>query len=136
MAHCRALVIQCMDFRFQTAVREYFLSSKLTDQYDLVSIAGAGKTISEGGARGEFLLDLILRSRELHGISELHLVHHLDCGAYGGSAEFGSYQEEYQRHISDMAASEKVIKQRFPSLRVFKKIAHINDGKVEFDTVT
>ena len=46
-------------------------------------------------------------SHDLHGISRVILMNHLDCGAYGGRAAFASDEEEYSRHAEDLRSAAR-----------------------------
>jgi carbonic anhydrase len=52
--------------------------------YDLVSIAGAGKDLlSENSAERDFILKQISISKKLHDIKTVYVLMHDNCGAYG-----------------------------------------------------
>lgn len=140
MAHqCKALAVVCMDFRFHTAIREFLVSLDLKDQYDLVSLAGVMKGLVEKDpASSELILKQVEISRKLHGISEVIIIHHMDCGAYGGHQAFpGGLIEEKARQLNDLAAAESIIRSKFPDLAVRKVLARIEAGeagnKIDFE---
>ncbi len=118
MHKCKALVISCIDFRFQSKVREYALDKGLEDNYDLIAVAGAIKSIEED----DFLMEQIDISYRLHGIEEIHILSHEDCGAYGGSDSFSSQEDEYNTYTSDQNKAEQIILSKYPNLKVFKEI--------------
>jgi len=118
MHKCKALVISCIDFRFQSKVREYALDKGLKDNYDLIAVAGAAKSIEEDG----FLMEQIDISYKLHGIEEVHIIFHEDCGAYGGSQSFSSQEEEYNTYTLAQEQAEQLILSKYPELKVFKEI--------------
>lgn len=129
MSHtCKALIIHCMDFRFHSAIRDFLVSLGLKDQYDLVSLAGATRGLIENDrASSEVILKQIDISQRLHGVSEIYLIHHLDCGAYGGHSAFASLSAEHDKHEADLKVSEEIIKGKFPSLSVKKVLARIEE---------
>lgn len=134
MSHtCKTLVIHCMDFRFHSAIRDFLVSLGLKDQYDLVSIAGASKGIADGSSDGEVLLKQIKLSQKLHGISEVYLLHHMDCGAYGGSNVFPDAQSEKARHTQDLNAAKAKIQEQHPTLIVQTFIARLESHGVHID---
>lgn len=132
MAHtCKALVIHCIDFRFHTAIREWLISQKLQDTYDVVSIAGAAKGLVDGDETSkEVIMKQIDISERLHKISKIILIQHMDCGAYGGHSAFASEAEERSRHSLDLEKATKVIHEQFPNLSVVKVIASISAASV------
>lgn len=129
----RALVIQCIDYRFQSAVRRFLLNRGLKNKYDLVSLAGSAKDLL--GKDKSFILKQIEISSRLHGIKEIYLVHHLDCGAYGGSKAFKDLKAEIKRHKSDLFQAKKIIHNKFPRLRVVKALAYFQKKKVRVKIV-
>ena len=134
--HCQTLVIHCMDFRFHSAIRDWLVSLGLKDQYDLVSLAGATKGLVEKDAAStEIIIKQIDISQRLHGISEVYIMHHLDCGAYGGHKAFDSIQAEHDKQVADMATSKKIITDKFPQLQVKNILARIQekDGEHSID---
>ncbi len=129
MSHnCKALVVNCMDFRFHTAIRDFLVSLGLKDQYDLVSLAGVSKCVVDKDPAGSaILLKQVELSRKLHGISEIYLIHHMDCGAYGGHAAFNSENTEHDIQCQDMEATRTILAAKYPQLQVKKVLARITD---------
>ncbi len=118
MHKCKALIISCIDFRFQSKIIEYAMGKGLEDNYDLVTVAGAVKSIEEDS----FLMEQIDISYKLHGIEEVHILSHEDCGAYGGSQSFSSKEEEYNTYALAQEQAEQLILSKYPELKVFKEI--------------
>lgn len=141
MAHtCKALVIHCMDFRFHTAIREFLISTGLEGQYDLVSLAGAAKGLVEADEHVKpVLLKQIQLSKDLHNSSDVYLIHHMDCGAYGGHDAFASLDEEYKRQTKDLQEARDIIEYKLPGLTVHGVLARIKgDDKnplIDFEIV-
>jgi carbonic anhydrase len=111
-----AIVITCIDFRFQRYINTW-LKYVLKDYvYDRVALAG-----------GIFDLYTILKqveiSNRLHHIKKVILMNHEDCGAYG---ELGTKE----RHISDLRSAESIIEKLYPHLDVECYYIHLN-GKFE-----
>jgi hypothetical protein len=134
--HCQTLVIHCMDFRFHSAIRDFLVSQGLKDQYDLVGLAGGTKGLVEKDAPStEIILKQIDISTRLHAISEVFIMHHMDCGAYGGHSAFDSIQAEHEKQVTDMAAAKKIITGKFPALQIKNILARIEekDGQNNID---
>jgi len=126
--HCQALIIHCIDFRFHSAIRDFLVSLGLKDQYDLVSLAGATKGLVENDpASASIISKQIEISQRLHGISDVYLIHHMDCGAYGGHAAFENIQTEHDKQLADMEVAKQIIQQKFPHLAVKKILARIEE---------
>jgi len=128
-----ALVIQCLDYRFQSATRRFLLAKGLKDKYDLVSIAGSAKDLL--GKDKSYILKQIEISVRLHGIKEVYLIHHLDCGAYGGRQAFKNIKTEKARHLSNLAKAKKIINKKFPRLKVKRVIASFIGNKISLKLV-
>ncbi|MFA6587475.1 MAG: carbonic anhydrase [Patescibacteria group bacterium] len=129
MSHtCQAIVFNCIDFRFHSAIRDFLISNGLKDNYDLASLAGITKGLVEGDkASSELILKQIEISRRLHGVKEVILIHHMDCGAYGGHQAFESLQAEHAKQAQDLTLAKKIILEKFSQLEVKKIIARIEE---------
>jgi len=126
-----------MDFRFHTAIRDFLVSLGLKDQYDLVSLAGATKgLVEQDSASTELILKQMEISQHLHNIQEVYLIHHLDCGAYGGRAAFKNDQEERDKQLTDLEAAKKIISEKFTDLDVKKVLARIDEqSNIDFEVI-
>jgi carbonic anhydrase len=136
--HCKALLVQCIDYRLMKGVRTFLDQNSLVGDCDVVSVAGAVKSLADPAvpAEAEFMLKQIGISHDLHEIKHVILMNHLDCGAYGGSKAFASPEEERTRHVADLQRTRDVLKQKYPELEVKLVIAKIDDaGAVSFDYV-
>lgn len=114
--HCSAIVVTCIDFRFQKFIEEWMNKTLGEGQYDRVAWAG-----------GVFDLAGILKqieiSNRLHGIKKVILVNHEDCGAYG---EAGTPK----RHAADLSDVAAKIMALYPHLSVETYYLHL-DGTFE-----
>jgi carbonic anhydrase len=79
--------------------------------YDLVCLPGASKDFGERG-----LAEAVRLAVDLHGINEVYLVHHEDCGAYRLAGWEGDPQVEAQQRDARLAAHK--IRERHPQLTV------------------
>lgn len=120
MSHiARALVLVCMDFRFQKAFRDFLVEQGLNDQYDLISVAGAAKVLAsptDPFEKENFEKQLSL-SANLHQISEVFLINHQDCGAYGPELAKDP-KKEREIHETDLKKARQIILQKYPQLKV------------------
>lgn len=71
----------------------------------------------------------------LHGVSSVVLISHQDCGTYGGSKAFASWEEERSRYLSDLRSAEKIIREKYSQIRVRKVIFTFNDNGIDFSEV-
>lgn len=127
MAHtCKALVIRCMDFRLGPELNRFLDEQGLSGGCDIVSLAGAARGFLSDDSR-DLLMKQVQISKELHGITEVYLMNHTDCGAYGGKKSFASEAEERERMIGDMRKAAETIEDKFPDLEVKLWMPHIEE---------
>lgn len=137
MAHCSTLVLHCMDFRFVSGIQDFLKSIGKGGNHDLVAAAGAAKNLADpyDTKDPEFVLRQIEIARKLHGTSEVVLINHRGCGAYG-TGTFATPEEEHARHVRDLTKAARVIEHRFPGLTTLNFFARLNsDGSVDFEKV-
>jgi len=117
MAHtCDALIVSCIDFRFQKHIQEW-LGNNLKDKtYDYVGFAGSTKNL-------DTILGQLDISVRLHSIKQVVLMHHEECGAYGA-------ESTPERHTQDLKKAQQVILEKYPQLSVDLYYLHL-DGKFE-----
>ncbi len=109
---CEALIVTCIDFRFQEIIDKWIAENFAPKTFDRVGIAG-----------GVFDLDYALKqveiSERLHHIKKVVLINHEDCGAYG---EEGTPE----KHADDLKNAKTVIEQKFPDLKVETYYLHLD----------
>lgn len=130
MTHqCNSLLICCMDFRLRKALGAFLVN--LPGDCDIISVAGAVKSLlsPENPSDRDFILKQIKISVELHGISEIILNNHTDCGAYGGSEKFNSFEEECEFQKEEMRKAKALILEKHPHLKVRMVLAKIQPSK-------
>lgn len=113
---CDAIIICCIDFRFQKYIRDWTDKNLTGKSFDLVGFAGATKTL-------DTVLEQIRISVRLHRINRVVLIHHEDCGAYGKLST-------RNRHARDLHLAQKRILSEFPDLRVDLYYLYL-DGEFE-----
>jgi len=135
MGHaCKNLVIHCMDFRLMKDIRCWLQSKGLVGDTDEVSVAGATKDLvaPDWPSSREVILKQIRFSYDLHNMRRVILMHHTDCGAYGGHKAFANELEEERRHICDMKTAANAIKVRWPDIEVKMVLIKIKESGNEF----
>ena len=95
MKKYEAMVLSCMDPRFQPKVFNYLKKKKLTGKYSSFTIAGAaiGVTSKKFKKWQSTFLDNLSTSIKLHNIGKLIIINHEDCGAakiVNGKKKFNS----------------------------------------------
>lgn len=117
MAHtCDALVVSCIDFRFQKYIRDW-LDKNLSDKtYDYVGFGGGTKELDQ-------ILKQLEISVKLHDIKQVVLMHHENCGAYGK-------ESTPENHARDLKKAKATILEKYPHLQVDLYYIHL-DGTFE-----
>lgn len=110
------LVISCIDYRFRARTAAW-IKDNFNDTADLVAVAGASKAITDEKSR-EYILSLIDIGRKLHGVTTVHVLDHVDCGAYGGSSQHNGEAEEIDFHFGEVNRAVEVLKEKHPDLEV------------------
>ncbi len=124
---CQALAIHCIDFRLQHDLVRYLEERKLIGTVDIVSLAGGVRELARAEKPEQSVLfGQIELSRKLHGIQEVHLINHTDCGAYGGASAFPSPEAEFDAHAADLRAAAAVISAHFPELVIHLALAKVD----------
>lgn len=128
MSHtCHNFLLTCIDFRFQEAIHAWAAEKGMIKDFDLVSLAGVQKSILDEDTRATALKQLDISVR-LHGIETVILVAHQDCGAYGGSKSFTSWEEEKAKYSADLTSAAALIKEKFSTLEVKKMILTFDES--------
>lgn len=118
-----ALVLACIDFRFQDKLKEALQKLKIK-KYDLLSLAGGAKNLASPTKEiyQKTVLDNIKLAVDLHKIKTVILINHIDCGAYGGSGKHKNFREETLFHKSELKKAEDLIKKTFSNLKTKIKL--------------
>lgn len=109
---CEAVVITCIDFRFQPYIDIWVKDNLGIKNHDRVALAGGVKGL-------ETILGQVEISNRLHHIKRVILINHEDCGAYGqeGTA---------QKHTQDLTNAKSKIQEQFPNLEADTYYLHLN----------
>lgn len=94
------LLLSCMDLRLLDEIVAYMDGRNLTDRYDHVILAGAalGVLHAAHGHWAQTFCDHLALARELHDVTEVHIMEHRECGAY---------QKLLGLHLSDHPGAER-----------------------------
>ncbi len=131
MKKYQAMVLSCMDPRFQPKVYKYLKNKKLTGKYSSFTIAGGaiGVTAKRFKKWHSTFFDNLSTSIKLHKIHKLIVINHKDCGAakiVNGKKKFNSVVEN-RIHKESFKKIKKVINKKFPNLKVGFKILSLKD---------
>ena len=118
----KAMVLSCMDPRFQHLVHNDLKKQKLSGKYSAFTIAGAavGVTHNKFKKWHKTFYDNLSTSIKLHEIEKLIVINHNDCGAakiVNGKKAFNITNEK-KIHKESFSKLKKGIKKRFPKLKV------------------
>ena len=130
----KAMVLSCIDPRFQPVVYNYLKKKKLVGKYSSFTIAGSavGVTASKFKRWHKVFWDNFDTSVKLHNIRKLIVINHRDCGAakiINGKKEFSKANETLV-HRNSFQKIKKIFKKKYPKLRIELKIISLN-SKVE-----
>jgi carbonic anhydrase len=111
MAHkCKAAVVTCIDFRFQDDIRVFIEERGMGGNVDLISVPGGVKD-------KELVLGFLELSKKLHDISEVYLVNHQECGAYGPEVA-ENIAKELGVHRSDLLVVKQLVEEKVSGVEV------------------
>ena len=131
MKKYEAMVLSCMDPRFQPKVYKYLKAKKLTGKYSAFTIAGAaiGVTHNKFKKWHSTFVDNLSTSIKLHKIKKIIVINHKDCGAakiVNGKKKFNSIIEN-KIHKESFRKIKKVLNSRYPALKINFKILSLKD---------
>ncbi len=129
MIKYEAMVLSCIDPRFQAKVFYHLKRKKLTGKYSAFTIAGAaiGVTHKKFKKWHSTFWDNLETSIKLHQISKLIVLNHKDCGAakmVNKEKNFNSLIENKIHKESFINLKEK-LKKKYPNLKVSLKTLSI-----------
>ena len=128
MKKYEAMVLSCIDPRFQAKVFNHLKRKKLTGKYSAFTIAGAaiGVTHKKFKKWHSTFWDNLETSIKLHQISKLIVLNHKDCGAakiVNKEKKFNSLIEN-KIHKESFINLKKKLKKKHPNLKVsFKTLS-------------
>ena len=129
MKKYKAMVLSCIDPRFQPKVFNYLKKKNLTGKYSSFTIAGGsiGVTAKKFKKWHSTFWENLATSIKLHNISNLIVINHNDCGAakiVNGDNKF-STSIENKIHNQSFKIIKKKLKKKYPSIKVSFKIMKI-----------
>lgn len=130
-----AMVLSCIDPRFQAPVAKYAAERDLTGKYSQFTFAGAAIGVVAPAFKDwhKTFWDNLGASIQLHSIAKVIVVNHRDCGAAKiayGEAAVASPAAETKTHGDAMAAFRRELSARHPTLGVETGLMAL-DGTME-----
>ena len=132
----KAMVLSCIDPRFQPLVYNYLKKKKLTGKYSAFTIAGSaiGVTHDKFKKWHSVFIENLSTSIKLHKIEKLIVINHTDCGAAkiaNGKKEFNSSNEDKIHKVS-FNKLKKIVKKKFPKLKIDLNLISLNNKIKKF----
>jgi carbonic anhydrase len=130
-----AMLLSCIDPRFQEPVAKYTAGKGLTGKYSQFTIAGASIGVVAPAFKEwhKTFWDNLGASIQLHNINRVMVVNHRDCGAakiaYGAEA-VANADAETKTHRAALGEFRKQMGERFGKLGVETGLMALN-GKLE-----
>ena len=126
----RAMVLSCIDPRFQPIVYNYLKKKKLNGKYSSFTIAGAaiGVTANKFKKWHKTFWENLDTSIKLHKIKRLIVINHRDCGAakiVNGKKEFSKI-DETKVHRNSFKKIKKTFKKKYPKLKIELKLISLS----------
>jgi carbonic anhydrase len=132
----KAMVLSCMDPRFQHIVYNHLKKKKLTGKYSAFTIAGAavGVTHNKFKQWHKTFYDNLTTSIQLHKIEKIIVINHKDCGAakIANGKKVFNLTNEKKIHQESFTKIKKQIKKRFPKLKVELNLISIDSKITKF----
>ena len=129
-ANYKAMVLSCIDPRFQPIVYNYLKKKRLIGKYSSFTIAGSavGVTANRFKKWHKVFWENFDMSVKLHNIKKLIVINHRDCGAakiINGKKEFSTINET-KVHKTSFQKLKKIFKKKYPKLKIELKLVSLN----------
>jgi len=126
----KAMVLSCIDPRFQPIVYNYLKKKKLIGKYSSFTIAGSaiGVTANKFKRWHKVFWDNFETSAKLHNIKKLIVINHRDCGAakiINGKKDFTNLNET-KVHKNSFQKIKKIFRKKYPKLSIELKLISLN----------
>ena len=132
----KAMVLSCIDPRFQDLVHNHLKKKKLSGKYSAFTIAGAAVGVTHNRFKKwhKTFYDNLAISIKLHKIENLIVINHKDCGAAkiaNGKKEFNTVNEKII-HENSFLKLKKKIKKKFPKLKIEMNLISLDNKIIKF----
>tara|TARA_Y100000816_G_scaffold274183_1_gene241216 strand:- start:197 stop:610 length:414 start_codon:yes stop_codon:yes gene_type:complete len=132
----KAMVLSCIDPRFQPVVFSYLKKRKLKGKYSSFTIAGSaiGVTAPKFKKWHKTFWDNLETSIKLHKIKKLIVINHRDCGAakiINGKKKFDNFNET-EVHKNSFTKIKKRFKNKYPNLKIETNLVSLNKNVEKF----
>ena len=132
----KAMVLSCIDPRFQPKIFNYLKKRNLSGQYSAFTIAGAavGVTHSKFKKWHRVFFENLSASIQLHKIDKLIVINHQDCGA----AKIANSKKEFNNkvetdiHKVSFIKLKSSLRKKFPKLKIEFNVMALNNSIKKF----
>ena len=126
----KAMVLSCIDPRFQPIIFNYLKKKKLLGKYSSFTIAGSaiGVTALKYKKWHRTFWDNIDTSIKLHKIKKLIVINHRDCGAakiLSRDKKFNDLEEK-KIHEKSFKKIKKLFKKKYPKMAIELNLISLN----------
>ena len=132
----KAMVLSCMDPRFQPKIFNYLKQRKLTGKYSAFTIAGAavGVTHTKFKKWHNVFFDNLSASIQLHKIEKLIVINHQDCGAAKIANSKKEFNNKVETDIHEVSFKKlkSNLRKKFPKLKVEFNVMALNNSIKKF----
>ena len=130
--NCDTALIRCIEFRTRKQDRSFVRNSLKIPTFGLIGLPGASKRFLEDSQSAWEAINLACNT---DGCKKIILMHHADCGAYGGVACFdGDAVLEEIMHRGEMYKLRDMIHKKYPNIEVvlvYVRLIH-NQTKLQY----
>ena len=132
----KAMVLSCIDPRFQSKVFNYLKKRKLGGKYSSFTIAGAAVGITNKNFKkwNKTFIENLSTSIQLHKINRLIVINHQDCGAAKmmNSKKYFNNRIETKIHKKSFMLIKNKFKQKYASLSIETILISLNKKVKKF----
>lgn len=123
------IVITCMDFRYLETINQI-----LKDKHDInmqrvdhLSIGGSSKGVVDGS-----LMPSIKIGYEKHGVKNVYMFDHTDCGGFGGLEAYDNDErKEANAHFDSQDRAQEAIRKIMPEIVVVSYVIGLDGVPLE-----
>jgi carbonic anhydrase len=132
MKKFKAMVLSCMDPRFQPKIFNYLKKRKLNGEYSSFTIAGSAVGVTHNRFKmwHKTFFENLAVSIKIHRISKLIVINHEDCRA-ARVAEGKEDIDEVKIHKISFEKLKKKLNKKFPKLKLEFYIMKLNSKLVK-----
>ena len=132
-----AMVLSCIDPRFQHKISSYLRRRKLRGKYSSFTIAGAAVGITNKNFKKwqKTFIENLSISIQLHRINRLIVINHKDCGAaklVNGKKQFNEFNEN-KIHEESFKRLKKILNNKFPKLHYEFYLMNLKNSMKRFN---